>query len=206
MDELTEGLVGHWPLTEDMRDHGPNALATTTVDVTHVPGTTAGPERSSARFNGKSSSLSVLPRPCLALGTGDFSVCAWVRSDLPANDVVGDLIGQYDCGNRTGWQLAVVTNSGVTAAAQANWRNLQFGVDQARLQNAWTDHGRPGNAVRITALTVARGRLYAGTLETGPTDNFLGRSENLFFIVYKENLVFAVIGFRLFHNYRGLHL
>jgi hypothetical protein len=40
-------------------------------------------------------------------------------------------------------------------------------VDDARLDDKWTDCGRPGNAVLIAALATINGVLYAGTLETG---------------------------------------
>jgi hypothetical protein len=64
-------------------------------------------------------------------------------------------------------QLYILTSTGVTATAQPNYRHLHFGIDSARLDPEWADWGRPGNAVKISAMLASRGVLYAATLETG---------------------------------------
>jgi hypothetical protein len=48
--------------------------------------------------------------------------------------------------------------------SQANFRHLQFGIDDDR-SSKWTDCGRPGNALLAFALAVHEGALYAGTCE-----------------------------------------
>ena len=54
----------------------------------------------------------------------------------------------------------------MTSTAQSNYRNLHFGIDNGHL-GSWTDCGRPGQAVKISALSTLGGNLYAGTFENG---------------------------------------
>jgi hypothetical protein len=127
-----------------------------------------GQPGTAARFDGHRSVIEVPDHDALRFGAGDFSIAAWVRSDLSGADVVGDILSQFDPDRRRGVQLAVVTNAGVTSTAQANYRQLHFGIDDARVDPAWTDCGRPGNAVKVAALAAADGYLYAGTVENAP--------------------------------------
>lgn len=158
------GLIGHWPFTQDVRDHSTSELMTVNHGV--EPGiTVAG--RTGARFNGLDAYLEVENHPALQSGRGDFSCAGWVYVDETFGDVVGDILSKWDPDTRTGWQLSLVTNGGVTSTTQSNYRQLCFGTDAGRLDPAWTHCGRPGNAVLISALRVSNGRLYAGTLETG---------------------------------------
>src|SRR5690606_20843168 len=55
--------------------------------------------------------------------------------------------------------------SGVTSAAQSNYRNLHFGIDNGVQSAGWHDCGRPGNAVFIYSLATVNGALYAGSFE-----------------------------------------
>lgn len=98
------------------------------------------------------------------LGTGDFSLATWVRCD--ADDrIPGDLVSQYDPARKRGFHLTLKSNPGVTSN-QANWRHLQFGIDDNR-PSAWQDCGRPGGALFAFALATHEGALYAGTCEPG---------------------------------------
>lgn len=165
MTQLSEYLVGHWPLTADLLDHSPLHHATIATDVylgKFGPGIKAD---TAARFNGATSALTVADHNALHPGTADFSLTAWVHTDGTHADIVGDIIGKYDTATRKGYNLSILTSDGVTAAAQSNYRHLQFGVDDGRRETVWRDHGRPGNAVKISALTVSHGDLYAGTIE-----------------------------------------
>jgi hypothetical protein len=101
----------------------------------------------------------------LQFGTGDFSVAVWIHTEEKTSDVVGDIVSKFDPDARRGFSLGVVTNSGVTTTAQSNYRNVHFGIDNGRLDAAWTDCGRPGRAVQIQALRVCNNHLYAGTFE-----------------------------------------
>jgi hypothetical protein len=98
------------------------------------------------------------------LGTGDFSISVWARAD-GADRVTGDLVSQYDREKRRGFHLTLKSNPGVTAS-QANWRHLQFGIDDDRA-GEWRDCGRPGKALFAFALATHEGVLYAGTCEPG---------------------------------------
>ncbi|MBS0210820.1 MAG: LamG domain-containing protein [Planctomycetes bacterium] len=96
------------------------------------------------------------------LGTGDFSIAAWARADA-TDRVTGDLISQYDAQKRRGFHLTLKCNPGVTAS-QANWRHLQFGIDDDK-PGPWRDCGRPGKALLAFSLAAHNGALYAGTCE-----------------------------------------
>jgi len=107
--------------------------------------------------------------PRLEVGTGDFTAALWVCADDGGVHVAGDLMGQYDPAERRGWHLSLVSMPGVTTS-MANDRNLHFGIDAARVDDEWTDCGRPGNAVFVYALSVFGGDLYAATCEPGAED------------------------------------
>ena len=167
MAPLETGLIGHWPLADDANDHSKTGHVTQAVDIEFGAEGRNGRRATAAKFNGQSSFLEVADHPTLRFGTGDLSVAAWVSTDEKYDDVVGDIVSKFDPDTRKGFQLYVLTNTGVTSTAQANRRNLQFGIDDAQLDAEWIDCGRPGNAVLIGALTVSNDILYAGTLETG---------------------------------------
>lgn len=97
------------------------------------------------------------------LGKGDFSLAMWIKSDENADRLPGDLISQYDPLKRRGFHLTLKSNTGTTSN-QANWRHLQFGIDDNRATD-WRDCGRPGKAILAFALAVHEGSLYAGTCE-----------------------------------------
>ena len=151
-------LIAHWPFREDLKDHSESGLA---IQNHGVEIGESGGQRS-AQFNGAETFLEV---PCdLSLGTGDFSCAGWIHTE--ETEVVGDILSQFDPETRQGWQVSVLTNTGMTSTAQSNYRNLHFGIDNGHL-GAWKDCGRPGQAVKISALSTLGGHLYAGTFENG---------------------------------------
>ena len=154
---LDIGLIGYWPFHGDCEDHSDSGLTVQPVNVAL--------EAEGARFNGLDSHLLVQNHPALRLGTGDFSVAVWIQTNGEDRDVIGDILCKFDPVARRGFGLSVVTNTGVTSTAQANYRNLHFGVDQGQSDANWTDEGRPGSAVQVKALHVSEGELYAGTFE-----------------------------------------
>ena len=159
------GLIGHWKLAGDAKDasgRGNDARAYS-VDLS-APGP-GGTPRSAAKFNGKSSYLEVPANPTLRLGTGDFSLAVWVHTEEILDDVLGDLVSQYDPVTRRGLNWCIKSGAGMTNS-QANDRNLQFGID-AGTEPRWTDCGRPGNAVYVMAMAVHDGCLFVGTCEAG---------------------------------------
>lgn len=98
------------------------------------------------------------------LGSTDFSISVWARADAP-DRLTGDLVSQYDPRTRRGFHLTLKSNPGVTAS-QANWRHLQFGIDDDK-PSPWRDCGKPGRAVFAFSMAVHDGFLYAGTCEPG---------------------------------------
>lgn len=97
------------------------------------------------------------------LGTRDFAVGLSFRSDETATRDLGDLISLWDAKTRHGFTLGLRNNTGSTTS-QANWRQLQFGVD-AGTDPTWRDEGRPGSALLGFSIAVHDGRLYVGTCE-----------------------------------------
>ena len=157
--DLNQGLAGYWPLKGDAQDksgHGRDA-------VIHGVELLAD----SAAFNGRDAFLEIAGKPEF-LGKGDFSISLWLHTDKDLDDVPGDLVSQYDAKRRRGFHLSLKNNAGVTFN-QANYRQLQFGIDDNR-QAAWTDCGRPGKAILAFGLAVHEGELYAATCERGPKD------------------------------------
>jgi hypothetical protein len=101
------------------------------------------------------------------VGTGDFSIAVWARADA-TDRVTGDLVSQYDTRKRRGFHLTLKCNPGVTAS-QANWRHLQFGIDDDK-PGEWRDCGRPGKALFAFSMATHEGRLFVGTCEPGVGD------------------------------------
>lgn len=103
------------------------------------------------------------------LGAGEFTLAMWIQSDEVADRLPGDLLSQYDPRRRRGFHVTLKSNPGVTSN-QANWRHLQFGIDDDRASE-WRDCGRPGQATFAFALAVHDGALYAGTCEPGKEES-----------------------------------
>jgi len=163
--DLSSGLVAHWPFAEDCADHSAFRHASAVHNVNIVGG---GPPGSSgaALFDGQASHIEVAPNAALDFGTGDFAIALWIHTEEEMTDVVGDVVSKYDPEKRKGFNLSVVSHSGVTSS-MSNDRNVQFGIDDGRIEPGWRDCGRPGRAVLVTSLLVHEGALYAATMEPG---------------------------------------
>src|SRR5262249_54155933 len=122
--------------------------------------------RGAAKFDGRSSVVEVPADPGLELGGGDFTLAVWVHTEGSLDDVVGDLVSKYDPVGRRGLNWCIKSGAGATNS-QANERNGHCGID-AGTEPAWTDRGRPGDAVYVMAMAVHDGRLFVGTCEAGP--------------------------------------
>ncbi len=158
--------IARWKLAGNARDASGNGLHAEVRDVTFdVPGPKGRPG-TAARFNGTSSVLTVPHTEKLDFGTGDFSIGLWLHTVQNTDDVPGDLISRYDPETRNGFQLSLDSRPGVTAS-QSNWRNLHFGIDNAKSEEKWTDHGRLGEAILIYGMAVHDGQLFAGTCVAG---------------------------------------
>ncbi|MSQ97607.1 MAG: LamG domain-containing protein [Gemmataceae bacterium] len=125
--------------------------------------------REGALFDGRTASIEIPSAPGLEVGGADFTLSLWVRTEKDLDDTLGDLISKYDPARRTGLNLTIQHNAGT--GSQSNYRNLHFGIDQARQDAAWTDRGRPGKAIFIHSLAVHEGHLYAGTVEGRTNDD-----------------------------------
>ena len=113
-------------------------------------------------FDGRSAFIEVANRASLKLGTGDFSLCAWIYTEKELDDVLGDVLDLYDPLLRRGITLsAYSTGSGYQG--QGNNRHISFGIDNAHTSD-WEDCARPSQASRhvSNSMLVYRGKLYAG--------------------------------------------
>lgn len=118
-----------------------------------------------AKFDGRESHIEIPAAESLRLGTSDFTICAQVYTDRELDDDLGDIISHFDAKTRTGLHLSLRNNAGVTHS-QANYRQLQFGIDAAS-EPVLTDEGRPGKAVFGQSLAAHDGALYVGACEAG---------------------------------------
>ena len=159
-------LIGHWPLRGDANEKSGLRLATTSRGIDFDDSAPAGMTKGSARFNGRDSLVEAADADSLRLGTDEFSLALWVHTDAVLDDVLGDLISQYDPATRTGFHLGIYSHGGVTNG-QPNSRQLHFGMDQGRIEKEFTDHGRLGTAVYVMSLCVHKDRLYAATSHAG---------------------------------------
>ncbi|HPD31615.1 MAG TPA: hypothetical protein PLL20_16605 [Phycisphaerae bacterium] len=149
--------VAHWPLTADVRDatgRGHEGLAH------NITWNADG----SAEFNGRDGFIEIPNHPDLAPGTGPFTLTAWVYTETDLDDTLGDIAGKFDPSARKGFTLSIMNYPGVTSG-QPNWRNLAFGIDDAKISQQWTDCGRPGNCKMLWTFCVWRDDLYAATFE-----------------------------------------
>ncbi len=161
---LERGLLAHWPLDGNPADDSPHARHAEIRGGVEWNAPRNG-ARQGVRLNGRDAHLEVPARQAPRLGTGNFTIAAWVHLDDRQTDIPGDIFSQYDARGNRGFHLSIKTNAGVTTT-QANYRQLQFGID-ANQQTDWTDCGRPGNAVLAFALAVHDNQLWAGTCESG---------------------------------------
>lgn len=112
--------------------------------------------------------LEIASSKLTAMSTDTFSIAMWVRSDEIKEQLGGDLLSHYDPAARRGFHLTLKSNLGVTSN-QANWRQLQFGIDDDRISQ-WSDCGRPGNALFAFSMAEHQGKLFVGTCEPGRED------------------------------------
>jgi hypothetical protein len=96
----------------------------------------------------------------MSFGKGDFTLCAWVWTALDTEDVVGDVITQYDPARRRGFNLSIKASSG-GYSSQGDDRHVHLGIDDARL-GEWEDCGRP----RVYA--VEAGKCVSSDRDLGP--------------------------------------
>lgn len=163
------GLIGYWKLSGDALDKSGNNLASKIhgkVDFKLVG--SKGAQSKATGFDGQSSWLEVPANPKIKLGSGDFSVAAWIYTENALNDIPGDIISQYDPATKRGFHLSLKDNAGITS--HANFRQLSFGIDN-NISSGWEDYGKPGNALLAFGTADYKGDLYAGTCEVGSKES-----------------------------------
>jgi hypothetical protein len=155
-----QSLIGIWPMDGDVADASPNALQSVNHGVTFtddglMPGKRAAVFDGDARIE--------VTGACVSCG--DFTLSGWIHTDAVLDRPPGDIASQFDPVARRGFNLGLMSYTGAPCN-QPNDRNLHFGIDNARIEQDWTDCGRPGNALFVLALCVFDGSLYAGTYES----------------------------------------
>jgi hypothetical protein len=154
-------LIGHWPLLTDARDASPAGNHGRADGVTFTA--------DGAAFDGRTTRIEIPNSTSLHLGTDSFSLSLHVETAAELDDILGDLVSKFDPAARRGFNLSLKHHAGATGS-QSNYRNLQFGVDNAQQDAEWKDEGRPGNSIFIHSMAVHDGDLYVGTVE-GWTNN-----------------------------------
>jgi len=156
-----ERLLGHWPLECDARDisgacnHGRPYGVQFGVE---------GPCESSgtaARFDGRGASIEIPASDALKPGTGDFTLCAWVRTDDPTLGPIGDIASMWDAQERRGFGLSI-HGSAAGYCGMGDVRSVHFGLDNA-MDHPWVDCGKPWPSnTGIASMAVWNGDLYVG--------------------------------------------
>ena len=147
------GLVGHWPLKGDSRDHSGH----------NNHGVNHGVDFDSGVFDGTQAYIEVPSSDSLKLGSGDFTIAARVYTEDQVNDVIGDVLELYDPDARRGITLSINASAG-GFQGQGTDRHVYFGIDNAQASE-WQDCGRPSAASNYVSesMTVYKGKLYAST-------------------------------------------
>lgn len=157
-------LIGHWKLQGDFTDSSKSKNKTNNHGVEFNGSGPKGQKNRAAQFDGVKSYIEIEPSKTLALGTGDFTISLWLFTTDTMDDNLGDLITKYDPVTRKGFNLSLVNHAGVTGS-QANYRNVQFGIDDGKQSSEWRDEGRPGKSIFVHSMAVHDGDLYVGTVE-----------------------------------------
>lgn len=157
-------LIGHWKLQGDLLDSSGNKNKTSNHGVELGATGSKGQKNGAAQFDGVKNYIEVAHSQSLALGISDFTISLWVHLAETMDDNLGDLITKYDPETRKGFNLSLVNHAGVTGS-QANYRNVQFGIDDGKQSAEWKDEGRPGKSIFVHSMAAHSGDLYVGTVE-----------------------------------------
>lgn len=158
-----DDLIAHWPLTSDAKDisgRGNHGRIHGVRFEKQLDG------RPAALFDGRSARIEVKNSKSLDLGTGNFTISAWINTSTDTDDAVGDILSKFAADSRTGFTFSLKTHAGMTSS-QSNARHLSFGIDAGKSQEGWTDCGRPGESILPFAMCVYDGSLYVGTCVPG---------------------------------------
>lgn len=112
-------------------------------------------------FDGHGNFVEIPPNASLNFGIDDFTLCAWVWTAPDTDDVLGDILTQYEPVRRRGFNLSLKASAG-GYNSHGDDRHVFFGIDDARV-SPWEDCGRPSPTSNYisNSLTVFNGDLYA---------------------------------------------
>ncbi len=150
-----QNLTGYWPLRGDARDqsgHGNHGIV-------HGSGAREG------NFDGRSTYIEIPPSASLNLAHSDFTLSAWVWAAPDTEDVLGDVLTQFDPVRRRGFNLSLKASAG-GYSSHGDDRQVFFGIDDGRMSE-WEDCGRPSATSNYisNSLTVFHGDLYAANTD-----------------------------------------
>jgi hypothetical protein len=152
-------LIAHWPLAANANDVVGNHHGLVEA-LSYTAGPTGSAE-SAAEFDGRRSRIRVVDHPDLRLGTGDFTVAAWIRCQAPMTSVFGDIVSKFDPVGRSGLNLHVAGSS-PAYSSMSDQRHVHFGIDDGYI-GPWQDFGKPEPSnSNVTTLVTWQGDLYAG--------------------------------------------
>ncbi len=109
----TQGLIGYWPIRGDCQDHSGAGRH----------GLNHGVDLEKAQFNGRSGFIEI-PAAGLNLGTSDFTISAWVHTEELFDDVIGDVVSQYDAARRRGLFVGLHNPASVQVYDGTAWKAL----------------------------------------------------------------------------------
>ncbi len=156
------GLLGYWPLRGDCQDHSGNGLH----------GVNHGVQLEDSAFDGRGAYIEIPASRVCQLGAKDFSFAAWVYTEKNVDDVIGDVLSQYDAANRRGVNLTLKSTAG-GYSSHGDDRHVYFGIDNAQ-EPTWEDRGRPSPTSNYVSnsLTVFDGQLYAAITDADKSEDW----------------------------------
>jgi len=159
---MSHDLAGHWPLRGDARDHSGNG----NHGIVHGSGAMDG------TFNGRDAFIEVPTAASLQLGQGNFTLSAWVWTAADTEDVLGDILTQFDPVRRRGFNFGLKASAG-GYSSHGDDRHVFFGLDDGRV-GAWEDCGRPSLTSNYVSnsLTVFNGDLYAANTDAAREEDW----------------------------------
>ena len=171
---LKTGLVGYWKLESDSKDYSGNENHGRNFAVVFSGKEHGDRAVTAANFNGIDSYIEVPGSQSLDLGSGDFSVSAWVYTEKDLRDNPGDIVSKYDSQSRRGFNF-VIMNYGGAVDSQSDCCKVLFGIDNGKsitcdyhLEAGWRHlvSVRNGNKLKL----YIDGKLTASSSEFNPAD------------------------------------
>ena len=184
---LNEQLVGIWSLNETANSNALPQLLTGEASPTVK--FTKSPFGKAAKFDGRTSVISVVRDPSMNVGSGDFTIAAWIHPDqLRQAGIVS--MGRYNYSH--GWVFDMPNNRGVLRIETMNPDNQRNGTVQSRpgviRKNQWQHvaavvrRGEQKTRLYVNGYEVAVGEIGSANLDNPDRQFLIGRIDqgNLF--------------------------